>query len=58
MVRRYDDLPCHCFDTSKFKGHHWATVAQVLEQHPHHTWGVTLDLANFYFHLGLSKKSQ
>ena len=33
-------------------------VLQNLQDHPSHSWGVTLDLKDWFFHLGLHRQTQ
>jgi hypothetical protein len=42
----------------KFKADHWGTVVQCLNSYPQHTWAVTLDLKDFFFHLSLHPQAQ
>ena len=41
-----------------FKGDHWGTVVQMLNDHPEHCWATTLDIKDFFFHLGLHRQAQ
>ena len=47
-----------CFDLPHFKADHWGTVLQTLSLWPNHTWWVTLDLRNWFFHLALHPQAQ
>ena len=47
-----------CYALDRFKGDHWGTVLQTLQDHPHCRWGVTLDLKDWFFHLGLHPQTQ
>ena len=47
-----------CFRVDNFRSDHWGTVLQTLQNHPHCHWGVTLDLKDWFFHLGLHPQTQ
>ena len=47
-----------CFDNPHFKADHWGTVVETLGAWPLHTWGITLDLRHWFFHLGLHPQAQ
>jgi hypothetical protein len=46
-----------CQATPRFKGDSWDSVMMTFS-HPHLTWGITLDLKNYFYHLALHPSTQ